>query len=360
MIGTTMCVQSHPELEACDPAREGEGVKLMRGMRICSCLAIFLLCAAAKPQSPTAITTTNGGTAGAIPVFTSGTNVENSVITQSNGNVGIGTTTPHGVLDAEGNSNGLLRSYFLNNSTGTDARQDLQVGVGNSSLYLGVDKAAALYGGTSYGYLDNRSGGKFTIGFVGTPQLTIDTGGKVGIGTTNPSETLEVKGNIKLTANSGASITFQDGTTQTTAFNPALCGGDYAESVDVTGKRTAYEPGDVLVIDPDTPGKFLKAGQPYSTLVAGVYSTKPGTVGRRQTTPKSPDEVPMAVVGIVPVKVTAENGPIKPGDLLVTSSTPGRAMKGTDHGQLLGAVVGKALGSLDSGDGVVEVLVSLR
>jgi hypothetical protein len=60
------------------------------------------------------------------------------------------------------------------------------------------------------------------------------------------------------------------------------------------------------------------------------------------------------------VKVTAENGPIKPGDLLVTSSTPGRAMKGTDREQLTGAMIGKALGSLDSGDGVVEVLVSLR
>jgi len=87
---------------------------------------------------------------------------------------------------------------------------------------------------------------------------------------------------------------------------------------------------------------------------------KPGTVGRRQTTPKSPDEVPMAVVGIVPVKVTAENGPIKPGDLLVTSSMPGRAMKGTDRNQLIGAVIGKAMAPLESGTGTIEVLVSLQ
>jgi hypothetical protein len=72
------------------------------------------------------------------------------------------------------------------------------------------------------------------------------------------------------------------------------------------------------------------------------------------------DEVPLAVVGIVPCKVTAENGAIRVGDLLVTSSTAGRAMKGTDRSRMLGAVVGKALESLDKGTGVIQVLVTLQ
>jgi hypothetical protein len=58
--------------------------------------------------------------------------------------------------------------------------------------------------------------------------------------------------------------------------------------------------------------------------------------------------------------VSAENGPIKVGDLLVTSSTPGYAMKGTDRSLLTGAVVGKAMGPLDSGTGTIEVLVTLQ
>jgi hypothetical protein len=95
-------------------------------------------------------------------------------------------------------------------------------------------------------------------------------------------------------------------------------------------------------------------------MVAGIYSTKPGAVGRRQTTPKSTDEIPMAVVGIVPAKVSAENGVIEAGDLLVSSSTPGAAMKGTDRSRMLGAVVGKAMGTLNSGTGVIEVLVTLQ
>jgi hypothetical protein len=84
--------------------------------------------------------------------------------------------------------------------------------------------------------------------------------------------------------------------------------------------------------------------------------------GRRQTTDAktSTTEVPMAMVGIVPTKVSAENGSIKRGDLLVTSSTFGYAMKGTDRSKMLGAVVGKALGNLDTGTGVIEVLVTLQ
>jgi hypothetical protein len=72
------------------------------------------------------------------------------------------------------------------------------------------------------------------------------------------------------------------------------------------------------------------------------------------------DEVPLAVVGIVPCKVTAENGPIQAGDLLVTSSTAGYAMRGTDRGKMLGAVVGKALEPLSGGTGLIQVLVTLQ
>lgn len=72
----------------------------------------------------------------------------------------------------------------------------------------------------------------------------------------------------------------------------------------------------------------------------------------------------MAMMGIVRAMATAENGAIHPGDLLVTSSTIGYAMKGTDRSRMLGAVIGKALGNLDSdldsGRGVIEVVVALQ
>ena len=72
------------------------------------------------------------------------------------------------------------------------------------------------------------------------------------------------------------------------------------------------------------------------------------------------NKVPLALVGQVPCKVTTENGPIQIGDLLVTSSTPGYAMKGTDRTQMLGAIVGKALEPLPAGAGLIRVLVTLQ
>jgi hypothetical protein len=186
--------------------------------------------------------------------------------------------------------------------------------------------------------------------------------GQIGIGTTTPGATLEVDGSIKLTSGSTGGITFQDGSTQSTAFIPANCGADYAESVGVSGDRAQYGPGDILVIDPAAPGKFLRSNEAYSTLVAGIYSTQPGFVGRLHPADAATNatEVPMAMVGRVPTKVSAENGAIHVGDLLVSSSTLGYAMKGTDRSRMLGAVVGKAMGSLDSGTGVIEVLVTLQ
>src|SRR2546430_14569423 len=115
-------------------------------------------------------------------------------------------------------------------------------------------------------------------------------------------------------------------------------------------------------IDASGGRRVLLSQTPYSTLVAGIYSTQPGVVASTHRIDEAlpNNEVPLAVVGIVPCKVTAENGPIMAGDLLVTSSTPGHAMKGTDRGRMLGAVVGNALEPSQKGTGVIQVLVTLQ
>ncbi len=139
-------------------------------------------------------------------------------------------------------------------------------------------------------------------------------------------------------------------------------GADFAESLEPLGQKDTYQPGDVLVIDPSRSRAVALAVEAYSTRVAGIYSTKPGLLATPYTMddPRLAKEIPMAVMGIVPCKVSAENGPIERGDLLVTSSTPGHAMKGTDRGRMLGAVVGKALEPLSAGKGVIQVLVTLQ
>lgn len=196
-----------------------------------------------------------------------------------------------------------------------------------------------------------------------TKRVAITADGNVGIGTVTPGAMLDVAGNVKISG-TGASLTFPDGSTQGTAYTGTCTatGGDYAESVDIAGVPGQYEPGDVLVIAARANSDIEKSSGAYSTMVAGIYATKPGFIGRRQTTTvkAGPTEIPMAMVGIVPTKVSAENGPVHRGDLLVTASAAGYAMKGTDRSRMVGAVVGKAMGDLESGNGVIEVLVSLQ
>lgn len=163
-------------------------------------------------------------------------------------------------------------------------------------------------------------------------------------------------------------------------------GADYAEMIKVSSGAKSVEAGDLLVIDPANPRSVLKSTSASSTLVCGVYSTEPGFIGsEREWDVEGPvagyvgdfdpssgervalkakdmaglhEEIPMAVIGIVPVKVTDEGGPIRPGDLMVTSSTPGHAMRAEDP--KAGTIVGKALGSLAGGKGMIRVLVTLQ
>jgi len=56
--------------------------------------------------------------------------------------------------------------------------------------------------------------------------------------------------------------------------------------------------------------------------------------------------------------VDASNGPIHPRDLLTTSDNPGYSMKATDP--KVGTILGKAMGTLESGTGTIEVIVTLQ
>ena len=130
-------------------------------------------------------------------------------------------------------------------------------------------------------------------------------------------------------------------------------GCDFAEMLPAAD---GLEPADVLVVGPD--GKLARSSAAYSTAVVGVYSTDPGFIGGKGIDEDTTGKVPLGVVGVVPVKASAENGTICPGDLLTTSGTPGHAMKATDV--KTGTIIGKALESLESGTGTIKMLVTLQ
>jgi hypothetical protein len=152
------------------------------------------------------------------------------------------------------------------------------------------------------------------------------------------------------------------------------------------------EPGDVLVADRKVPGRLLRSAFADDRAVVGVVSTAPGIeLGRsiQRVAPLEPDlaaiveeardlgdgeleelawkelerrfqetHAAIALAGTVLCKVDADHGAIEIGDLLVTSPTPGHAMRSDDPTP--GTVIGKALEALPEGTGLIRVLAMLR
>jgi len=138
-------------------------------------------------------------------------------------------------------------------------------------------------------------------------------------------------------------------------------GADLAEPFQITPGKDAVPLGAVVVIDDQNPGHLTLSDQPYDTRVAGIVSGANGVnsaIKMEQLGLEGGQSV--ALSGRVYALADASQAPIKPGDLLTTSSVPGHAMKVTDHGRAQGAVLGKAMTGLKAGRGLVLVLVSLQ
>ncbi len=153
---------------------------------------------------------------------------------------------------------------------------------------------------------------------------------------------------------------YLDGALSTTVLT-IRGGADVAEPFEMT-KPDELEPGCVVVIDEEHPGQLAMSRTAYDTKVAGIVSgaggVKPGLRLHQDGVLEGDHHV--ALSGRVYVKADASSGAIKPGDLLTTSDTPGHAMKVSQHGEAQGAILGKAMTGLDSGTGLVLVLVTLQ
>jgi hypothetical protein len=142
-------------------------------------------------------------------------------------------------------------------------------------------------------------------------------------------------------------------------------GADLSEQFDVRkpSREIQLEPGMVVVIDQENPGALTLSGQAYDRRVAGIISgaggVRPGML-MGQKGSMADGSQPVALTGRVYCWADTANGPIEPGDLLTTSGTPGHAMKVDDYTRAQGAILGKAMSSLKSGQGLILVLVSLQ
>ena len=240
--------------------------------------------------------------------------------------VSVGSFNTLGEFTSVSNTDAAIVGKHTSNWVGVYGESQSSVGVwGKSFTGIGVQgETGAAYNGGVIGYCSNVNGwGGYFKNTAGGTSLYVD--GKAVVGS------LDILG-----------------------------GSDIVEGFE-TGART-LEPGTVVVIDEDRPGSLCASSVRYDHRVAGVVSGAGGIAPGLRLGQKGvlDGATPVAMNGRVYVRCSAENGPIRPGDLLTTASAPGRAMRATHEARSHGAVLGKAMTSLERGSGLVLALVNLQ
>jgi len=172
------------------------------------------------------------GTAGTIPKFT-GTTIADSIIIEFNSNIGIGTPAPIEILEIHRDINAATQFRIRNDAIGTAAHSAIATSLGNwvqyakmASLSSGftangllVANANVIYslGATAGLRIFTADARDLTLGTNLQANVTIQNGGKVGIGTTTMPGNLNLFGpaatflNIASTAGCDAYINIQEG-----------------------------------------------------------------------------------------------------------------------------------------------------
>jgi len=249
------------------------------------------------------------------------------------GSLGVGTTTIEAKLHVDDINDSSKKTAIKGKGYSGSGEIGIGVhGIGQGGLLFG--QAVGVWGSSNWG--------EGVVGFTSSPDYSAAY--------------------FRNTA--GGSAIFADGLAKVRTLQ-ILGGADLVEGFDARGDDGAKAkpaPGTVLVIDEENEGGLRASNSEYDRRVAGVVS---GANGIEHGIKLGQDgaldgETPVAMTGRVYVKCSTENGPIRPGDLLTTSATSGHAMRATDHARANGAVIGKAMSSLDERTGLVLVLVNLQ
>lgn len=137
-----------------------------------------------------------------------------------------------------------------------------------------------------------------------------------------------------------------------------LSGADLAEAY--YSKDHSIGPGHLVRVDGSLKAGVQKTSGAYDDGALGIVTTEPGMIlGERTAASGQGKPVLLALAGRVPVRVSLENGPIKAGDYLTSSSTPGVAMKATKPGQMVGKALEDFANPNPDSQGTVMTFVNL-
>ena len=239
--------------------------------------------------------------------------------------------------------------------TGVTASTGLTGGGSSGSVSLAL--AAAGAGAGTYGSTANATKidsitldayGRVTAvatGAVGDIQ-GVTAGSYLTGGGTAGTVTLNVDAT---SANTASKVVARDGSGNFSAgvITATATAARYADLAERYSADEDLEPGTVVMFGGD---KEIKACDTDGChAVAGVISTDPAYLMNAEA-----EGLPVALTGRVPCKVS---GPVAKGDLMVSSGVKGHAK--ADNDARPGRIIGKAIGSSEGGEAVIEVLVNL-
>ena len=267
--------------------------------------------------------------------------------------VGVANSLDASVLKA---SLGITTSGGLVRTRDEADRVTTEIGAASSGGYASIFDASGTETIRMVGAQDSDTGSRLEMSQA-NGVLTVILDGEVGNGGGGYLQLRNGAGTGTITLDSDAS-----GEGRITTQVLEITGGaDLSENFDI--QTPDAKPGMIVSIDPTHPGELTVSNRAYDRTVAGVVSgaggVKPGMLmGQRHS--KADGKHPVALTGRVYCLVDASAGAIEPGDLITTSTTPGHGMKVIDHARAQGAIIGKAMTGLASGNGLVLLLVNLQ
>lgn len=269
---------------------------------------------------------------------------------------GTGVVTVSTQLVATGNvTGGNIRTAGLISATGAITGASVVGGVmtGSSLSVTGTINGTTLTGTSLTVSTGNITVGNLIISgtIVDSSQLDIQTsaGNANIVLTPNGTGVIVVAKDIRNGQATGVGNIGAAGATFNTIFAKATS-AQYADLAEIYVADSDYTPGTVVEFGGEY--EITISSESHSTTVAGIVSTNPSYLMNSTQTGKY--VLPIALTGRVPCQV---QGPVRKGDVLVASSTPGVAQRIGMNWQP-GCVLGKSMEVIDSAEiKTIEVAV---